>query len=469
MSGMSHHVDQALARLDTSGDDRLQRLFRLLEIPSISTDPDYKADCKRAAELLSEELSELGFDSRLVPTEGHPMVLAHKEAASPDTPHVLFYGHYDVQPVDPLDLWDDDPFAPALLKREDGTQYIRARGASDDKGQVRTFIEACRAWIEATGSLPCGVTVFLEGEEESGSPSMPRFLADYGDELKRADIALICDTTMWDKTTPAITVSLRGMAAGEVTITGPNRDLHSGLYGGAAINPLHVLSQILGDLWTEDGQVALDGFYDGLEEPSDDMKAAWQGADFDEAAFLGAVGLEHSGGERGLSVLEKTWVRPTAEINGLSGGYTGAGFKTVIPSKASAKISFRLVPGQDPAAVWASFESFVTSRLPAGATVTFDNRGGEPGHAISTDNDLLRSAITALEDEWQTEPLLMGCGGSIPIVGDIKRHLNMDSILAGFALEDDAIHSPNEKYELSSFEKGTRSWVRILGALKMSG
>ena len=465
MSSTYHHIEQALAVLDASGDDRLERLFDLLKIPSISTDPEYGIDCEQAAKSLSDELGDLGFESRVVSTKGHPMVLAHKDSDIADAPHVLFYGHYDVQPVDPLELWETDPFAPILIKRDDGTKYIRARGASDDKGQLRTFIEACRAWIEATGRLPCGVTVFLEGEEESGSPSMAQFLSDYGDELNRADIALICDTGMWNRTTPAVTVSLRGMVAGDVAITGPDRDLHSGLYGGAAVNPLHVLSQILGDLWSEDGKVALEGFYDALEEPDEDIKAAWQTIGFDEAAFLGAVGLEHSSGERDRSILEKTWSRPTAEINGMSGGYTGAGFKTVIPSEASAKISFRLIPGQDPAAVWSSFEAFVRERLPAGAKVSFHHRGGEPGHAIPVDNEIVQSALQALRDEWQADPVLMGCGGSIPIVGDIKRHLGMDSILAGFALEDDAIHSPNEKYELTSFEKGTRSWVRILGAL----
>ena len=237
MSTVDQQVEAALSLVDADKELRLQRLFNLLKIQSISTDPAYAAECKRAAQSLSDELSEIGFDSRVVATEGHPIVLAHVDAPHEETPHVLFYGHYDVQPVDPIDLWDGDPFEPVVLEREDGSKFIRARGASDDKAQVRTFIEACRAWIGATGELPCGVTIFLEGEEESGSPSMPRFLEEYGAELGRADIALICDTTMWDRDTPAITVSLRGTVAGEVTITGPDRDLHSGLYGGAAYEP----------------------------------------------------------------------------------------------------------------------------------------------------------------------------------------------------------------------------------------
>ncbi|MEL6243957.1 MAG: M20/M25/M40 family metallo-hydrolase [Pseudomonadota bacterium] len=464
MSTVDQQVEAALSLVDSDKELRLQRLFNLLKIQSISTDPAFAGECKRAAQGLSDELSEIGFDSRVVATEGHPIVLAHMDTPNEEAPRVLFYGHYDVQPVDPLDLWDGDPFEPVVLEREDGSRFIRARGASDDKAQVRTFIEACRAWIGATGELPCGVTIFLEGEEESGSPSMPRFLEEYGNELRRADIALICDTTMWDRDTPAITVSLRGTVAGEVTITGPDRDLHSGLYGGAALNPLHALTRIFAQLWTADGKVALEGFYDGVGEPDAELKAAWKDIDFDDDAFLGAVGLDHPAGENDRSVLEKIWSRPTAEINGMWGGYTGAGFKTVIPSKASAKVSFRLVPGQDPDLVWASFERFATDKLPVGASITFNKRGGDKAHAVSIHNNYLRMSLEALREEWQTEPLLIGGGGSIPIVGDLKRHLGLDSILAGFGLDDDSIHSPNEKYEMKSFERGTRSWVRLLAA-----
>lgn len=465
MSIINQQVEETLACLDASSDARLERLFNLLKIQSISTDPAYAPECVKAAEGLSGELAELGFESRVVATEGHPIVLAHRDAGTDGAPHVLFYGHYDVQPVDPIDLWDGDPFEPVILQREDGSKYIRARGASDDKAQIRTFIEACRAWIEATGGLPCGVTIFLEGEEESGSPSMPKFLEDFGHELGRADVALICDTTMWNKTTPAITVSLRGAVAGELSILGPSRDLHSGLYGGAALNPLHILSNILGDLWDADGNVTLKDFYQGVSEPDDELLKAWSGIDFDEKAFLGGVGLAHPAGEKDRTVLEKIWSRPTAEINGMWGGYTGAGFKTVIPAKASAKVSFRIVPGQDPDQIWQSFKSFVTERLPAGAKAEFWHRGGERAHFVSTNNAFLKSAAVALRDEWGCDAALMGCGGSIPIVGNINSYLGLDSILVGFGLDDDGIHSPNEKYELLSFEKGARSWVRILDAL----
>lgn len=465
MSSVAEANPETLAFLESNKTERLDRLFTLLKIKSVSTDPEFAGECQKAAEYLSDELTDLGFESKVVPSAGHPFVLAHFDSSDENAPHVLFYGHYDVQPVDPIELWEGDPFDPAILEREDGSKYIRARGVSDDKGQVRTFIEACRSWIKTTGSLPCTVTIFLEGEEESGSPSMPKFLEDYGDVLKKADIALVCDTGMWDRETPAITVSLRGMVAGEVTIKGPDRDLHSGIYGGAAINPLHVLSQILGKMWDEQGHVVLEGFYDGVSEPDDELKRIWADTGFDESAFLGAVGLHNPGGETDRTVLEKVWSRPTAEINGMWGGYTGAGFKTVIPAKASAKISFRLVPGQDPDKVWGAFEKFVRDNLPEGVSAEFDGRGGDKANSVSIHNELLQKSVGALQEEWGKEPVLMGCGGSIPIVGEMQRHLGLESILAGFGLDDDAIHSPNEKYELSSFEKGTRSWARILGAL----
>lgn len=452
-----------LAKADDTLPQSLDRLFDLVRIPSISTDPAYKAECRKAGEWLVKELAELGFDTSLRDTPGHPMVVAHHAADRADAPHVLFYGHYDVQPVDPLDLWEDDPFAPAI-KEKDGRKIITGRGTSDDKGQLLTFVEACRAYKTVKGSLPVRITILFEGEEESGSPSLKPFLEANAAELK-ADFALVCDTSMWDRETPAIAAALRGLVGEEVTITAADRDLHSGLFGGAAANPVHILTKILADLHDETGKVTLPGFYDGVEETPSNIKASWESLGRTAESFLGEVGLSIPSGEKGRSVLELTWARPTAEVNGIIGGYTGEGFKTVIAAKASAKISFRLVGTQDPAKIRESFRSFVKARIPADCSVDFHEHGGSPAIQLSYDSPQLTKAKNALSDEWPKPAVIIGMGGSIPIVGDFQKMLGMDSLLVGFGLTDDRIHSPNEKYDLNSFHKGIRSWIRILDAL----
>lgn len=449
-----------LAYVEAHLDDSLDRLFALMRVPSVSTDPAYADQCLRAAQLLADELAGLGFDARVAPTPGHPMVVAHHDGPGP---HVLFYGHYDVQPVDPLALWKRDPFDPVIEARPDGARQITGRGASDDKGQLRTFVEACRAWKETTGALPCRVTILFEGEEESGSESLEPFLRANADEL-RCDFALICDTSMWDTETPGLTIGLRGMAAGQVTIRGPSRDLHSGLYGGPARNPIQLLADILADLKHADGHVTLPGFYDGVHALSDDVKASWAALGFDAHAFLADVGLSVPAGEAGVGVLEQSWARPTAEINGIWGGYTGEGFKTVIPAEAHAKISFRLVGDQDPDQVWAAFENHVRERLPADCSAEFKPRGGSRAISLSSTSAPLAATRAALDAEWGKSALLAS-GGSIPVVNSIRAILGMDTVMVGFALNDDNIHSPNEKYDLKSFHKGTRSWVRILAEL----
>lgn len=454
-------TDSVLAFADAQLDASVERLCALMRVPSISTDPAYAADCRRAAEQLAAELADLGFDARVADTPGHPMVVAHHDG---DGPHVLFYGHYDVQPVDPITLWTRDPFDPWIDTREDGSKTIVGRGASDDKGQLRTFVEACRAWKQAEGRLPCRVTILFEGEEESGSTSLEPFLHAHAEELK-ADFALICDTLMWDRDTPGITIGLRGMAAGQVTVRGPSRDLHSGLYGGAARNPIQLLAGILGEMKDADGRVTLDGFYDGVPDTDPAVLESWNKLGFDPAEFLGEVGLRVPAGETGKTVLEQVWSRPTAEINGIWGGYTGEGFKTVIPAEAHAKVSFRLVGTQDPDQVWEAFQAHVRRRLPEDCTATFESRGpGSFAISLSSDSGPLAATQGALDAEWGKSALL-GCGGSIPVVNSIRSILGMDSVMVGFALPDDNIHSPNEKYELKSFHKGIRSWVRILGAL----
>lgn len=455
-------IDAVLALVDADIDKSLARLFDLIRIPSISTDPGYRDQCKAAADWLSRDLASIGFDASVRPTTGHPMVVAHqKEAAGP---HLLFYGHYDVQPVDPLALWTSDPFEPRLEPLPNGDTAIVARGASDDKGQMMTFVEACRAWKAVTGKLPVQVSILFEGEEEAGSPSLAPFLDATADELK-ADMVYVCDTDMWDRETPAVTTMLRGLYSTEVEITCADRDLHSGMFGNAARNALQVLSDVVSSLRTPDGGVAIEGFYDGVKELPEAIKAQWQRLPFDEKGFLADIGLNIPAGEAGRSILEQVWARPSCEINGMSGGYTGEGFKTVIPAKATAKISFRLVEGQVPEKIRDAFKAHFRARIPADCSVTFKDFGLAPATVMPVESPFLTKTLAALSTEWECEAALAGTGGSIPIIGEFKRRLGCDALLVGFARFDNRVHSPNEKYDLSSFHKGIRSWVRILAEL----
>jgi acetylornithine deacetylase/succinyl-diaminopimelate desuccinylase-like protein len=455
-------LDRVLQHIDGQLEPALERLFAFLRLKSISTDPAYAADCRAAAEWLAADLASIGFDATVRPTPGHPMIVAHDRSATGSS--ALFYGHYDVQPVDPLELWDHDPFAPFIETRADGSKAIRARGASDDKGQIMIFVEACRAWKAVTGSLPIPLSLLIEGEEESGGENLPPFLEANAEEL-RADVGLICDTNMWDARTPAIQTMLRGLCGEEIIVTAADRDLHSGFYGSAAANPNHVLARIIADLRDAHGRITIPHFYDGVPELPEALRAQWESLDFDPAQFLGAVGLSLPAGEQGRSVLEMTWSRPTCEVNGMGGGYQGEGFKTVIPSKASAKISFRLVFDQDPHAVRKHFRAFVRERIPADCKVEFIEHGAGRAIRFPIDAPAFAKTRKALTDEWGRDAVFIGSGGSIPVTHELKTKLGMDVVLAGFALEDDRIHSPNEKYELESFRRGMRSWVRVLAAL----
>jgi acetylornithine deacetylase/succinyl-diaminopimelate desuccinylase-like protein len=453
-------LSTVLDQIDAEQPRALERLFALLRIESISTDPAYAGACRAAADWLVQDLAQIGFEASRRDTPGHPMVVAHGGEGGP---HLLFYGHYDVQPVDPLELWTRPPFDPALVEGARGPA-IAARGAADDKGQLMTFVEAVRAWKAATGRLPCRLTVLLEGEEESSSPSLVPFLKANAAEL-RADMALVCDTGMLDVETPAITTMLRGLAGVELTVQAASRDLHSGMYGGPAINPIRVLCRVLAGLHDADGRVTLPGFYDGVRELAPEIRAQWEALSYDAAGLLGAVGLSEPAGERGYSALEQVWARPSCDVNGVWGGYTAAGFKTVLPAEAHAKVSFRLVGDQDPAKILESFEAQVRAGLPPDCRVTF--RGKDPSRAVSLPVGApeFERARRALSEEWPRPAAFIGCGGSIPIVGHFRDILGMDSILIGFGQEDDAIHSPNEKYDLASFHKGARSWARVLEAL----
>jgi acetylornithine deacetylase/succinyl-diaminopimelate desuccinylase-like protein len=461
-------TQKVLDRIDADFDNSLERLFALLRIKSISADPAFAADCKAAAEHLAKDIATIGFEAEVRPTAGHPAIVARSNGKANGKggarPHMLFYGHYDVQPVDPLELWHRPPFEPVVTDHADGRKIIVARGAEDDKGQLMTFVEACRAWKSVTGSLPLDVTLLLEGEEEVGSKNFVPFLEANKDELQ-ADYAVICDTGMWDPNTPMITTSLRGLVYDEVKIKAANRDLHSGVFGGAARNPIRVLTYVLGGLFDENGRITIPGFYDGVKDLPPDILAQWKKLDLTPEKALKPVGLSIPAGEKDRLLIEQLASRPTCDINGIVGGYIGEGSKTVIPAEASAKISFRLVEGQDPAKIRKAFRDYVTARIPGDCKVEFGDHSMGPAIALPWDMKPLAAAKKALTEEWGKETVLFGSGASIPVVADFKKTLGLDSLLVGFGLDDDNIHSPNEKYDLKSFHKGMRSWVRILAEL----
>jgi acetylornithine deacetylase/succinyl-diaminopimelate desuccinylase-like protein len=465
---MSAHsqLQPVLDRIDADFDNALQRLFALLRIKSISADPAFAGDCKAAADHLAADIATLGFETEVRPTAGHPAIVAKRNSGADKgaRPHVLFYGHYDVQPVDPLELWHRPPFEPAIADHADGRKIIVARGAEDDKGQLMTFVEACRAWTSVTGSLPLDLTILIEGEEEIGSKNFVPFLEQNSRELA-ADFALVCDTGMWDPDTPAITTSLRGLVYDEVKIKAANRDLHSGVFGGGAQNPIRVLTRILGGLHDEDGHITIPGFYDGVKDLPPDILDQRAKLNLTPESFLRPIGLSVPAGETDRLLIEQVSSRPTCDINGIFGGYTGEGSKTVIPAEASAKISFRLVEGQEPVKIRAAFRAYVMDRLPKDCSAEFLDHSSGPAIALDWGMKPLSATRRALTDEWGKEALLVGSGASIPIVADFKRTLGLDTVLVGFGLDDDNIHSPNEKYDLKSFHKGIRSWARIIAAL----
>ena len=454
---------QVLARAEQDFPQAVQRWLDWLKIPSISANPAHDPDCQTAAEFCARELAAMGFSVEILPTPGQPVVLAHHAGPGGTAPHLLYYGHYDVQPADPLELWDADPFDPQIVDGPHGKRVV-ARGAVDDKGQVATWLAAFRAWFDTTGGMPARITVLLEGEEEIGSPNLEPFIVANRDRLA-ADIAVISDTNQWDIDTPALTASVRGMAYMEVILKGSSRDLHSGMYGGSALNAINALTRALGQIHDEQGRVQIPGFYDGVDDVSEIQKAAWQKLGFSEHDFLGEIGLSVPAGEKDRSALERLWARPTADINGIWGGYQGPGSKTVIAAEAGAKISFRLVPGQDPAHIMAGFRQFMAEHVPADAKLSFIEHASAPGLAIETANRFVTAASQALEAEFHRKPALIGCGGSIPVVEGFRRVLGIDSLMMGFGLADDKPHSPNEKFEMACFRHGIHSHVRFLGEL----
>ena len=461
---MNEALDPVLQRLREDFDGAVGRLSTLLRIPSISTDPAYRAQTRAAAELLADDLTTIGFESTVHDTDGQPMVTAQHRGPDSDTAgHILYYGHYDVQPPDPLDLWDTPPFEPTIVQGPHGKRIV-ARGAVDDKGQLMTFIEAFRAWNHVHGALPVKVTILLEGEEESGSPSLDPFITANND-LLAADVALITDTAMWDIDTPAITSMLRGLVYVEVTLHGPSHDLHSGMYGGGVTNPANELARILGQLKDDRGVIQIPRFYDDVRELSDAQRDEWIKLGFDEAGFLAHAGLKTAVGEADRSTIERLWARPTCDINGLWSGYTGQGAKTIIPASASAKISCRLVADQDPRTVYDGLVAFLHERTPPDCRWEIESHGLSPAVRVPTDSSYLQATLAGLEAVFDRKPVLIGCGGSIPVADSFQRLLGLDPLLVGFGLDDDRIHSPNEKFELRCFEMGMRSHAAILNQL----
>lgn len=471
-------TSSVLARLESNEPAAISRLIDWLKIPSISTDPDYKAETARAADWAADHLRESGLSVEMLPTgdppgSGHPIVLAESDPA-PDYngPHVLFYGHYDVQPADPLELWESPPFEPVIKPAEGAVgERVVARGAVDDKGQVACFLEALRAWKEATDQTAGGVrfTVLLEGEEESGSVNLDRFVRQHADRLGKCDVCVISDTGMLDRGKPAITYGVRGLAYTEVVLHAADRDLHSGQWGGRVPNPISELVKVLAQLWDDNLHITIPGFYEGVRDLTNNERAEWNALGFDQAAALEEIGLgpEADIGEAGFSPLEREWARPTAEINGIVGGYTGAGAKTVIPSHASAKVSFRLVDDQDPAKIAESFFEFCRSRTPPGCRWEFLDHGGGDAATVATDSPTLAAARRALKAAAHgADTALIKTGGSIPVAGLLKKELGLETIFMGFGLADDRVHSPNEKFELDCFRLGARAHVLLIDELR---
>ena len=456
-------TNAVLDRVEVNLDAARERWFSLLRIPSVSAQPAHAADCQTAAEWLRQQFAGMGFSAGVHATPRHPVVLAHHPGPGGNAPHLLFYGHYDVQPAEPFDLWDHPPFEPTMVDGPFGKR-VYARGAVDDKGQTMLWLEAMRAWHECTGTIPVQTTVLIEGEEEIGSPNLEAFITANRDKLG-ADVVVISDTGMWDVDTPALSTRLRGMVYTQVTLRAASRDLHSGMYGGSALNPINALTSILGGLHDDQGRIQLPGFYDGIADISPEQRAQWDALGFDEGRFLGDIGLAHPVGENGRSPLERLWARPTADINGIWGGYQGPGSKTVIAAEAGAKVSFRLVPGQDPAKIADSFRRFVADCAPEDAKIEIQVFSHSPGIEVAQDGPYLKAAQDALSEEYGRPAVLIGSGGSIPVVESFRRVLGLDSVLMGFGLDDDQVHSPNEKFEWACFRRGIRSHARLLGRL----
>jgi acetylornithine deacetylase/succinyl-diaminopimelate desuccinylase-like protein len=450
-------IDAVLQQVDANREATVAGLKELLKIPSVSTKPEHKADLRKCAAWIAEKLNGMGLTAAVKETGGHPAVVAKNEH-KPGRPTILFYGHYDVQPPEPLDKWLTPPFEPTI---RDGAIY--ARGAVDDKGQVWAHLQAIAAW-QKNGGVPVNLTLLIEGEEEIGSDNLERFVRDNKDYLK-ADVALISDTNQYARGIPAITYGLRGLVYTEVFITGADHDTHSGLYGGAIPNPANILCQILGALHDGQRKVTVPGFYDDVVSLAQEERQAWAKLPFDEKQFLGDLKLQEPMGEASYTAIERSWARPTCDINGLTSGYQGHGAKTIIPSTASAKVSMRLVPNQDPVKIVESFEQMLRKQCPGSVKIEFARHGLSAPVLVSREGRAMQLASEAVRLGFGAAPTLIRSGGSIPVVGLIKSTLGIDTLLVGFGLPDDRVHSPNEKFDLDALHAGTRTAAAIYGQL----
>jgi acetylornithine deacetylase/succinyl-diaminopimelate desuccinylase-like protein len=452
-------IERVDAYLEAHAGDFEEQLKALLRIPSISAQPDHDADTRRAAEFLVDDFRAMGIPTvELIETNGHPLVYA-EGAKLPGRPTVLIYGHYDVQPPEPLEPWTSPPFEPTVV---DGN--IIARGATDDKGQMFTHLKAAEAWLKAGGGFPVNVKYLIEGEEEVGGANLESYVTNHRAKLA-CDYAVISDTSQFAPGIPAITYGLKGLAYFELIVKGAKSDLHSGMFGGTVANPLNALSSILASLKGPDGRILIEGFYDPVRPLEDWERAEFAQLPFSEAEFLAQVGAPSLEGEAGYTTLERRWARPTCDVNGLYGGYQGPGPKTVLPWKAGAKLSFRLVPDQDPKQVFAQFKAHVARQTPPGVTVEVIEHHGAPAVLVGVDSPGVRAATRAIEAGFGKPPVFMREGGSIPVVGLLKENLGVDTLLLGWGQNDDNLHGPNEKFSIADYHRGIKAGVHLLAEL----
>ena len=429
---------------------RMKDLFTLLEIPSVSAKSEHKKDIADCAKWLNNHLKSIGFKSRVYETPVHPIVYA-EYMVDKKLPTVLYYGHYDVQPPEPLELWNSPPFKPVIR-----AGYIYARGACDDKGQTFAQIKGLEAVIKTTGTLPVNIKFLIEGEEETHSVNLPKFIRQNKKMLK-GDIVVVSDTAQFNKNLPAVTYGLRGIASVEIFVYGPNRDVHSGSFGGAIANPVNVLCSMVGQLHDKNGKVTIPGFYKDVKNLTKWERAQFKKLPYKASDYKKALGLNDLQGEKGYSTYERAWTRPTCDVNGIKGGYQGEGAKTIIPSMASCKITMRLVPNQDPKDICNRFEKFFLKIAPKSVRVKVDKHGGAKGVVVPTDGPWLEASGRAIKAGFGKAPVFMREGGSIPIVGDFKEILGLDTLLIGFGQQDDNIHSPNERFRIIDFERGCKT------------
>jgi acetylornithine deacetylase/succinyl-diaminopimelate desuccinylase-like protein len=454
MSAIEHYLTQHAER-------HVDELKDLLRIPSVSADSRHKPDMQRAAEWLKSRFEEAGLSSEVIPTQGHAIVTAEWRGAG-EAPTVLIYGHYDVQPPDPLELWTTPPFEPDV---RDGK--IWARGATDDKGQMITHLFGVEAWLKTEGKLPVNVIFVIEGEEEVGSDNLDRFLESHRERL-RCDVAVISDTGQYAPGIPAITYGLRGMAACEITVRGPKKDLHSGMFGGTIANPLSGMAGLIAALHDAEGRVRIPGFYDDVIELTPEERAEFAALPFDEAAYLDELGVAAPFGETGFTNIERRWARPTCELNGIVGGYTGEGPKTIVPSHCTAKISCRLVPGQDATKILSALEAWLREHLQPGLCLEFKTYHGCPAVLVDRDSRYLNAAREAIGEAFGAAPVLIREGGSIPVVGTFREILGVDTLLLGWGQNTDNLHSPDEHFDLGDFQRGIRASAALWGRLAES-